>query len=215
MSCGLVRARLAAKRDQLRHRHRLSKFLLRHGCRPPTGATPWTQKYLEWVRTDLHFSTPAQDAVRLDYLHEVERAGERIARLGQAIDAAVATAPAAMRAVIAALQALRGIAKVSAVTIVAELGQPCASRARRSSWATAVWWRASTRAGRRCGGGRSPRRAHPVFGTLRALGCPIKLDGVSPRYTPAAALGAHTGVLLGEVGVGADELARLRAAGVV
>jgi len=29
----LVRARLAAKRDQLRHRHRLGKFLLRRGCR--------------------------------------------------------------------------------------------------------------------------------------------------------------------------------------
>jgi transposase len=29
----LVRARLAAKRDQLRARHRLSKFLLRHGRR--------------------------------------------------------------------------------------------------------------------------------------------------------------------------------------
>jgi len=31
----LVRARLAAKRDQLRARHRLSKFLLRHGRRAP------------------------------------------------------------------------------------------------------------------------------------------------------------------------------------
>jgi transposase len=119
----LVRARLAAKRDQLRHRQRLSKFLLRHGRRPPAGTTPWTQKYLEWVRTDLRFAAPAQEAVRLDYLHEVERAEERIARLEHAIDGAVATAPAAMRAVIAALQALRGIAQVSAVTIVAELGQ--------------------------------------------------------------------------------------------
>jgi transposase len=115
----LVRARLAAKRDQLRHRHRLSKFLLRRGCRPPPGTTPWTQKYLEWVRTALRFA-PAQEAVRLDYLHEVERARER---LEQAIDAAIATAPGAMRAVIAALQASGGIAQVSAVTIVAELGQ--------------------------------------------------------------------------------------------
>ena len=30
----LVRAREAAKKDQLRHRHRLGKFLLRHGKRP-------------------------------------------------------------------------------------------------------------------------------------------------------------------------------------
>src|SRR5881296_4644508 len=31
----LVRAREAAKKDQLRARHRLNKFLLRHGRRPP------------------------------------------------------------------------------------------------------------------------------------------------------------------------------------
>src|SRR5260370_1080283 len=42
----LVRAREAAKKDQLRARHRLSKFLLRHGPPPPVGATPWTGKYL-------------------------------------------------------------------------------------------------------------------------------------------------------------------------
>jgi transposase len=33
----LVRAREAAKKDQLRSRHRLIKFLLRHGRRPPTA----------------------------------------------------------------------------------------------------------------------------------------------------------------------------------
>src|SRR3989449_7135858 len=33
----LVRAREAAKRDQLRARNRLTKFLLRHGKRPPEG----------------------------------------------------------------------------------------------------------------------------------------------------------------------------------
>ena len=34
----LVRAREAAKQDQMRARHRLSKFLLRSGQRPPTGS---------------------------------------------------------------------------------------------------------------------------------------------------------------------------------
>jgi transposase len=119
----LVRARLAAKRDQLRHRHRLSKFLLRHGRRPPTATKAWTQKYLEWIRKDVRFEIDAQAVVLLDYLNEVDRAGERIVRLERAIDQAVAAAPEAMREVIAALQALRGVAKVSAVTIVAELGQ--------------------------------------------------------------------------------------------
>ena len=39
----VVRAREAAKKDQLRARHRLGKFLLRHGRRRPTGMHPWTQ----------------------------------------------------------------------------------------------------------------------------------------------------------------------------
>ena len=47
----------------------------------------------------------------------------RLARLEDALDEAVQTAPAPMRVVIEALQALRGVAQVSAATIVAELGQ--------------------------------------------------------------------------------------------
>src|ERR1700722_1287762 len=42
----LVRAREAAKQDQLRARHRLSKFLLRMGRRPPTGVRAWTHLHL-------------------------------------------------------------------------------------------------------------------------------------------------------------------------
>jgi transposase len=119
----LVRARLAAKRDQLRARHRLSKFLLRHGRRAPEGVAAWTRKYLDWVRAQVRFEQPAQTATLLDYLHEVEHAAARITRLEQAIDAALPALPATMRAVIDGLQSLRGVAKVSAVTLVAELGQ--------------------------------------------------------------------------------------------
>ena len=67
--------------------------------------------------------TPAQEATLLDYIHEVDHVAARIERLEAAIDAAVETAPAGMRAVIEALQALRGIALVTAVTIVAEVGE--------------------------------------------------------------------------------------------
>ena len=119
----LVRAREAAKADQLRARHRLQKFLLRRGVRAPTGIQAWTERHLTWVRKEVCFAALAQQAVLSDYLAEVEHARERIRRLEQAIDEAVCGAPPAMREVIAALQALRGIAKVSAVTIVAEVGQ--------------------------------------------------------------------------------------------
>jgi transposase len=119
----VVRAREAAKKDQLRARHRLSKFLLRRGRRPPMGVKVWTIKYLEWVKREVHFEQLAQEATLLDYLHEVEHAAARIARLDGAIEEAVKVAPPKMRAVIEALQALRGVAHVSAVTVVAELGE--------------------------------------------------------------------------------------------
>jgi transposase len=119
----LVRAREAAKKDQLRARHRLGKFLLRHGRRPPTGTRAWTQAHLTWVRSAVHFAHAAQEVTLLDYVHEVDHVAGRIERLERAIDEAVTTAPVQMRTVIAALQALRGIAQVSAVTIVAEVGE--------------------------------------------------------------------------------------------
>src|SRR5688572_4081132 len=118
----LVRARLAAKRDQLRARHRLSKFLLRHGRRAGEGVQAWTVKYLQWVRGQVHFEQAAQTATLIDYLHEVEHAAARIERLERAIDQAIASLPETLRSVVEALQSLRGIAQVSAVTIVAEIG---------------------------------------------------------------------------------------------
>lgn len=117
----LVRAREAAKQDELRARHRLSKFLLRQGQRPAAGVKAWTVAYMGWVR-QLRFAQPAQDAVRLDYLHEVEHMSERIRRLEEAIREAVRQAPPRMQAVVQALQALRGIALISAVTIASEIG---------------------------------------------------------------------------------------------
>ena len=42
----LVRAREAAKQDQLRARHRLAKFLLRMGRRPAVGMKAWTAPYV-------------------------------------------------------------------------------------------------------------------------------------------------------------------------
>ncbi len=118
----LVRCREAAKKDQLRARHRLGKFLLRRGRRPPAPKNAWTQTHLAWVKT-VHFEHPAQEATRLDYLHEVEHVADRIERLERAIGEAVKTAPDRMRVVIEALQAMRGIALVSAVTIVTEVGE--------------------------------------------------------------------------------------------
>jgi transposase len=111
----LVRTREDAKQDQLRARHRLNKFLLRYGQRPPEGLKKRSKE-------QVHLDQPAQEATLLDYVHEVDHQAERIQRLEKSIDAAIEKAPPERRAVIAALQALRGVAKITAVTIVAEVG---------------------------------------------------------------------------------------------
>jgi transposase len=118
----LVRAREAAKQDQLRARHRLGKYLLRHGKRPPTSMRSWKQNYLEWVKREVKFDQRPQQMTLEDYLNEVEHSAVRIERLEKAIDEAVEQAPEGMRELVQALQALRGVARVGAVTIVAELG---------------------------------------------------------------------------------------------
>ncbi|HEY6444936.1 MAG TPA: IS110 family transposase [Acidobacteriaceae bacterium] len=118
----LVRAREAAKQDQLRARHRLSKFLLRTGQLPAPGIKPWTKPYMDWVR-QLRYQHAGQEWTRLDHLHEVEHMVERVKRLEEAIREAVKLAPAGMQDVIRGLQCLRGLAEISAVTVVAELGQ--------------------------------------------------------------------------------------------
>jgi transposase len=66
-----VRACEAAKQDQLRARHRLSKFLLRTGRRPAVGMKAWTEPYMAWVR-QVRLEQPAQQATFLDYLHGVD-----------------------------------------------------------------------------------------------------------------------------------------------
>jgi transposase len=117
----LVRAREAAKKDQLKARHRLGKFLLRHGRRPE-GIKAWTKQYMEWIKAHVHFGQAALEATLADYLEEVDHVAARIAKLEKAIDEAVQQAPAEIRAVIEALQALRGVAQTTAATIVSELG---------------------------------------------------------------------------------------------
>ena len=74
---------------------------------------------MDWMKQH-QFDQPALRATLQDYIHEVNHGSERIQRLEKSIDEAVTTAPESMRAVILALQALRGIAQMTAVSIVSE-----------------------------------------------------------------------------------------------
>ena len=115
----LVRARADAKADQLRAKHRLSKFLLRLGCWPPMGVRNWTQRYVAWLR-QLEFEHLPDRVVFAEYVAEVTAAGERIKRLEAALHQCAQSS--SQVALIRALQAFRGIGFITAVTLVAEAG---------------------------------------------------------------------------------------------
>lgn len=115
----LVRARADAKVDQLRAKHRLSKFLLRQGAEAPIGVRNWTKRYFSWLR-QLEFEQLPDRVVFAEYLAEVINVGERVKRLEAALRQSAQTTRQA--GVIRALQAFRGIGFLSAVTLVAEAG---------------------------------------------------------------------------------------------
>jgi transposase len=117
----LVRARAAAKKDESRAKHRLVKYLLRYGLRHPKNCRAWTHPWWRWVQA-LEFEFETQRVTLGDCIAEVLRLGERVDRLDLAIDRAIESAPPEKKAVIEALQALRGVAKLTAVTIVTEVG---------------------------------------------------------------------------------------------
>jgi transposase len=115
----LVRARADAKADQLRAKHRLSKFLLRQGCWPPIGVRNWSKRYFTWLH-QLKFEQLPDRVVFGDYLAEVTAAGERVKRLEAALHECAQSS--SQVALIRGLQAFRGIGFLSAVTLVAEAG---------------------------------------------------------------------------------------------
>jgi transposase len=113
----LVRARLAAVRSLRQARQQLSGFLLRHGHH--YHRDPWTVAHRRWLAS-LKFDQPIHYIVLEDSIAAVEAAQQRRDRLEAHIIAALPEW--SLRPVVEALQALRGIALVAAVTLVAELG---------------------------------------------------------------------------------------------
>ncbi len=58
--------------------------------------------------------------------------------------------------------------------------------------------------------------AHPTAGTVRTVGCPVRLTATPPQVRSAPpTLGQHTDELLAELGVDADRVAALRESGTV
>jgi len=115
----VTRAREDAVEDLQRARQRLSKLLLRLDLRPPSGIKPWTKRYREWLH-HVKIGTAAQDTVLEEYRLAISQAEDRVARLEAAMREVAAESPRA--SLIAALQAMRGVQALTAITVVAELG---------------------------------------------------------------------------------------------
>jgi len=115
----LVRAREDARQDRSRKIHQLDKFLLRNGVRPPDGVRAWTTRHRQWLQT-LKLPRPAQEVVLVESLGALAEVEDRVRRLeSEMIWFAEHSAHAP---VIKGLQALRGVSMVTALGIVAELG---------------------------------------------------------------------------------------------
>jgi transposase len=114
----LTRAREDAVNARTQARHPLKGFLLRHGQRYP-AKTAWSKSFYRWLGT-LGFEHGAAQTAFTEYRLTVQAADERVARLTQALEAALVGWR--FEPVVTALRALRGIDTVSAVGLVAEIG---------------------------------------------------------------------------------------------
>jgi transposase len=113
-----VRARETASEALKRARQHLQSFLLRHG-RVYRGRTSWTQAHIRWLSAQ-QFEHPAHYIVLAEYTQAIEDAAVRLDRLTKQV---VETATSwSMAPVVEAFQAMRGVAFMTAVTFVVEIG---------------------------------------------------------------------------------------------
>src|SRR3954466_7556339 len=114
----LVRARTAATEAVRRARRQLQGFLLRHG-RVFAGRKTWSPAHRRWL-AGLRFEHPAQQVVlqeQIDTIDEAERRRDRLEAQIRELVPGWSLAP-----VVTALQAMRGVAFLSAVVLAAEVG---------------------------------------------------------------------------------------------
>jgi transposase len=113
----LVRAREDSRLDRMRDRHRLSKFCLRHGRRLP--GLSWSVVRREWLG-EQRFEFVAEQLTFDAYVHAVDLVDRRIEQLERAIRETAEQGR--WRELVARLHCLRGIDTLTALALVAEIG---------------------------------------------------------------------------------------------
>jgi len=114
----LVRTRKDISIALRKLKQQINAFVLRQGLSYP-GKTKWSKAHLNWL-TALKMPHPAQQIALTEYLDAMENHQARVKRIETAILDSCQTWR--LLPVVDALQALRGVSLISAVTVVAELG---------------------------------------------------------------------------------------------
>lgn len=114
----LTRAREDARICAKKAKQRLNCFLLRND-RIYTGKTRWNKTHLAWL-SELSMPHPAQQVTLQEYIDTLKESLERIDRLTKQIENVVEHWR--LKPVVKAIQSLRGVSMIVAVTTLAELG---------------------------------------------------------------------------------------------
>lgn len=115
----LTRARDDMKSQQRKARQQLNAFVLRQGQHWPRGKSRWTQSHYNWLES-LRFDQPWLQIVLQEYIDAVKAATQRVDDL---TDQMMRVLPSwSLSPVVDALVALRGIDKLAAMVLLAELG---------------------------------------------------------------------------------------------
>lgn len=114
----LTRAREDLKAIERTARQRLGAFLLRHG-QVYHGKSRWTPAHFHWLER-VKMPTPVQQIVLQEYVDTVMAAQRRVDALVEQMRLALDTW--SLRPVVEALMALRGVKMITAMTVLAELG---------------------------------------------------------------------------------------------
>ena len=117
----LLRCREDIRADVLRARHRLSKFLLRHGRRFTATKKAWSKRHDAWLRAQT-WPIAALDQTHRAYLRAVDEVLARLRDVETDLHALLTLEPLQQR--VQRLRCFRGIDDLTALTIAAELGDP-------------------------------------------------------------------------------------------
>ncbi len=115
----LTRSRDDFKAQERKARQQLNAYVLRHGHAWPAKKTRWTQTHYNWLES-LRFNHDWQQVVLQEYIDAVKAASRRVADITAQMERVLpewSLAP-----VVDSLVALRGIDKLAAMVLLAELG---------------------------------------------------------------------------------------------